>query len=61
MQKKIKVTAEIDGMIYQSKIDRYVESEEAEQIASCIRHIRKMLNNNGLSDVCPDYVIELYK
>ena len=59
MQKnKMKVTAEINGMIYQSEVDRYMESEGAEQIASCIRQIGKMLNENGLSDVCPEYKIE---
>lgn len=60
MDKKVlKVTAEVNGIIYQSKVDRFLEKEEAEQIASCERHIRKLLDDDGLSDVCPDYLIEI--
>lgn len=59
MQKNnIKVTAETNGMIYQSEVDRYIESEEAEQIASCKRHIRSMLNADGFANVSPEYKIE---
>ena len=62
MDKKVlKVTAEVNGIIYQSKVDRFIENEEAEQIASCKRHIRKMPDNHGLSDVCPDYLIEIIR
>ena len=58
---ELKVTAEVNGIIYQSKVDRFIENEEAEQIASCKRHIRKMLDADGISDVCPDYKIERIK
>ena len=60
MQKKtLIVTAVVNGMVYQSKVeDKYIEHEEKEQIASCKRQIRKMLDEEGLSDVHPDYVIE---
>lgn len=56
-----KVTAEDNGVIYQSEVDRHIESEEAEQIASCKRHIRSMLNEDGFADVSSEYKIEKYE
>ena len=59
MEKKtIRVKAEVNGNIYKSKVDRNVKCDEAELIASCKRHIRTMLDEDGLSDVSPDYIIE---
>jgi len=59
MEKKIiRVSTEVNGNIYQSEVDRLIENEEAEQIASCKRHIRSMLNEDGLTDVSPKYKIE---
>ena len=55
---KIKVSAEVNGNIYKSEVDRVIEGEEIEQIASCKRHIRSMLNEDGLTDVSPKYKIE---
>lgn len=57
----IKVTAEVNGNIYKSEVDRNVKCDEAELIASCKRHIRKMIDDDGLSDVCPDYLIEILR
>lgn len=45
---KIRVSAEINGNIYKSEVDRVIEGEEIEQIASCKRHIKSMLNEDGL-------------
>lgn len=62
MEKRIiRVSTEVNGNIYQSEIDRLIEKEEAEQIASCKRHIRKMLNEDGILDVSPEYRIEKYE
>jgi hypothetical protein len=62
MEKRIiRVSTEVNGNIYQSDVDRLIEKEEAEQIASCERHIRRMLNEDGLSDVSPEYIIEKYE
>lgn len=62
MEKKIvRVSTEVNGYIYQSEVDRLIESEKAEQIASCKRYIKKMLNEDGLSDVNPEYRIEKYE
>ena len=59
MEKKtIRVKAEVNGSIYQSEVDRKVRCEEEELIASCKRHIRTMLDEDGLYDVRPDYIIE---
>lgn len=58
---KIRVSAEINGNIYKSEVDRVIEGEEIEQIASCKRHIRSMLNEDGLTDVHPEYKIEKYE
>ena len=58
---KIKVTSDVNGCIYQSEVDRCIKGEETEQIASCKRHIRSMLNEDGLKDVCMDYTIEKYE
>jgi len=55
---KIKVSAEVNGNIYKSEVDRVIEGEEIEQIASCKRHIRSMLNEDGLADVRPEYNVE---
>ena len=55
---KIKVSAEVKGNIYESEVDRVIEGEEIEQISSCKRHIRSMLNEDGLTDVIPEYIIE---
>ncbi|MBR2236270.1 MAG: hypothetical protein IJ887_00085 [Prevotella sp.] len=52
------VKAEVNGNVYRSEVDRYIGTEEYEQIASCKRHIRKMLNEDGLTDVSPDFIIE---
>ena len=58
MEKRIIVTAEVNGNIYKSKVEQIIKGEEVEQIASCKRHIRSMLNEDGLADVCPEYKIE---
>ena len=59
MEKKtIRVKAEVNGYIYKSEVDRNVKCDEAELIASCKRHIRTMLDEDGLSDVSPIYIIE---
>lgn len=59
MEKKtIRVKTEVNGIIYQSEVDRNVRCEEDELIASCKRHIRTMLNEDGLYGVRPDYIIE---
>jgi hypothetical protein len=55
---KIKVSAEVNGNIYKSEVDRVIEGEEIEQIASCKRHIRSMLNEDGFADVRPEYKVE---
>lgn len=55
---KIKVSAEVNGNIYKSEVDRVIEGEVLEQIASCKRHIRSMLNEDGLTDVSPEYKVE---
>ena len=55
---KIKVSAEVNGNIYKSEVQQIIKGEEAEQIASCKRHIRSMLNEDGLADVRPEYKIE---
>lgn len=55
---KIKVSTEVNGNIYKSEVDRVIEGEEIEQIASCKRHIRSMLNEDGLADVRPEYKVE---
>lgn len=58
MKEHIIVTAEVNGNIYKSEVDRVIEAEEIEQIASCKRHIRSILNEDGLADVQPEYKIE---
>ena len=55
---KIKVSAEVNGNIYKSEVKQIIKGEESEQIASCKRHIRSMLNEDGLTDVSPEYKIE---
>lgn len=61
MEKRIIVTAEVNGIIYKSEVDQIIKGEETEQIASCKRHIRSMLNEDGLTDVHPEYKIEKYE
>lgn len=58
MNNRIKVSAEVNGNIYESEVKQIVKGEEEEQIASCKRHIRSMLNKDGLTDISPDYKIE---
>ena len=59
MEKKtIRVKAEVKGNIYKSEVSKDVKCDEAELIASCKRHIRTMLDDDGLSDVSPEYIIE---
>jgi hypothetical protein len=55
MEEHIIVTAEVDGNIYKSEVKTVIKGEEAEQIASCKRHIRSMLNEDGLTNVSPEY------
>lgn len=58
MEKKtIRVKAEVNGNIYKCEVDRNVRCEEGELIASCKKHIRTMLDEDGLYDVRPDYII----
>lgn len=54
----IQVKAEVNGYIYKSEVDRNERCEEEELIASCKRHNRTMLDEDGLSDISPDYIIE---
>lgn len=56
--KKISVTAKVNGNVYKSEVQQINKGEEAEQIASCKRHVRTMLDEDGLYDVSPDYIIE---
>lgn len=58
MKERIIVTAEVNGNIYKSEVNQIIKGEEAEQIASCKRHIRNILNEDGLTDVSPEYKIE---
>lgn len=58
MNKRIRVSAEVNGIIYKSEVDQTIKGEEAEQIASRKRHIRSMLNEDGLTVVHPEYKIE---
>lgn len=58
MKECIIVTAEVNGNIYKSKVEQIIKGEEAEQIASCKRHLRSMLNEDGFTDVRPEYIIE---
>ncbi len=54
----IRVKAVVNDNIYKSEVDRNNICEEKELIASCKRHIRTLLDEDGLSDVSPDYIIE---
>ena len=54
----IRVKAVVNGNIYKSEVGRNITCEEEEQIASCKRHIRTMLDEDGFLDVSPDYIIE---
>ena len=57
MEKKtIRVKTEVNGNIYKSEVDRNVKCDERELIASCKRHIRAMLDEDGLNDVRPNYI-----
>lgn len=51
METRVLKVTEVNGNIYQSKVNRFIKSEEAKQVASCKRYIRKMLDEDGLSDV----------
>lgn len=57
-KKTIRVKTEVNGNIYKSEVSKDVKCDEDELIASCKRHIRAMLNEDGLSDVSPKYIIE---
>ena len=57
-KKTIRVKAEVKGNIYKSEVSKDVKCDEAELIASCKRHIRTMLDEDGLSDISPEYIIE---
>lgn len=54
----IRVKAVVNGNTYISEVDRNIKCEEEELIASCKRHIRKLLDEDGLSDDSPDYIID---
>ncbi len=54
----LKVIADVNGINYQSEVDNYIKREEEEQIASCKRQIREMLDIDGLVDFHPDYIVE---
>ena len=58
MKESIIVTTEVNGNIYKSEVSKDVKCDEAELIASCKRHIRTMLDEDGLYDASPDYIIE---
>lgn len=58
MKERIIVTAEVNGNIYKSEVCQIIKGEEAEHIASCKRHIRSMLNEDGLVDVRTEYKVE---
>lgn len=58
MKERIIVTTKVNGNIYKSEVKQIIKGEEVEQIASCKRHIRSMLNEDGLVDVQPEYIIE---
>lgn len=45
-------------LFYKSEVKHIINDEEAEQIDSCKRHIKSMLNEYDLSDVSPEYKIE---
>ena len=51
MIERIIVTTEANSIIYKSEVIQIIKGEEMEQIASCKRHIRKMLDEDGLTDV----------
>lgn len=57
MVKKLRLEAVVNGSVYQSDAFPYIESEKAEQIASCKRQIEKMLDEDGFTDVRLDYMI----
>ena len=58
MKERIIVTTKVNGKIYKSEVNRVIEGEEIEQIASCKKHIKHMLNEDGLADVWPEYKVE---
>ena len=57
MVKKLRLEAVVNGNVYQSDAFPYIKSEKAEQIASCKRQIEKMLDEDGYTNVRPDYMI----
>lgn len=61
MVKKLRLEAVVNGNVYQSDAFPYIESEKAEQIASCKRQIEKMLDEDGHTNVRPDYMIREIK
>ena len=54
----IRVKAKVNGSIYKSEVDRSVKCEDEELIASCKRHIRMMLDEDGFTNIYPEYIIE---
>ena len=58
-KKTIRVKAEVNSNIYKSEVNRNVKCDEPELIASCKRHIRTMLDVDGLYDASPDYIKEI--
>ena len=54
----IRVKAEVNGNIYKSEVSKDANCNEAELIASCKRHIRWMLDEDGIPDVSHAYIIE---
>lgn len=61
MVKKLRLEAVVNGNVYQSDAFPYIESEKAEQIASCKRQIEKKLDEDGHTNVRPDYMIREIK
>lgn len=58
MKKRIIVAGVVNENIYKSKVEQIIKGEEVEQIALCKRHIRTILDEDGLYDVSPEYIIE---
>ena len=58
---KLRVEAEVNGKLYHMEAFPYTENEKVEQIDSCKRKIKQMLDEEGLIDVCPNYIISKIK
>lgn len=58
MKKRIIVAGVVNENNYKSKVEQIIKGEEVEQIALCKRHIRTILDEDGLYDVSPEYIIE---